>query len=380
MRYIARFVLSVFLGAAVGSLIAQPENDLCSRATPIAIGSTLHNQYNTAASITAAETPLTQPNTCIKSFENDVWYSFSADVSYSYYEIVITPFECSSPAGLQALIIEADDCSATNFRYRACANPYKDDNLRLFLTHVIPAKRYLIYVDGYDGTACGFSIQLIGHTQPFADFERLQHDYTPQNDAPRGETSSELSLQVSYKNNEMQLAWQDNTQSSIRGYVIEHMQGGEENRYGAVIGRIAPQQSAGGGVAFYTFLDTYTPFEENQTHCYRLVRVGADSTLVYSAIACADIEGAVKTFWISPVYEDQQQPKTFVIQYDNKRKQTLTFKVFDQNKKVYKDFSLPNEPKGPNTLTIDMRKFPAGTYYLEVCGKDGCFTRAFDVK
>jgi len=336
----------------------------------------LRGQHNKQATISPEETPKGQPETCIKTFENDVWYQFVGDTAYQWYEVVVEPFECSTPAGLQALIIEAPSCDKETFVYRACANPYKDEPLRLFLRKVHHGAKYYVHVDGYDGTQCDFSISLSGIEEPFVDFSHLQNDYTP---SPVGDAGADTPLlRLETENNEMTLLWEDDTQSNVQGFLVErwYEEFGKQ-AYGGIIGRVAPQQSVGTGTATYSFIDAFTPLAEGIKYCYRLVRVGEEGRAVYGQPVCHIVAHTIVSFSVSPVNEDPEHAGFYVVQYDNRSKQDLTFRILDAEKKELKVLVRAKEPRHASTLTINMAPYPAGVYYLRAEAKEGYFLRQF---
>ncbi|MEL6591130.1 MAG: hypothetical protein AAFQ68_13660, partial [Bacteroidota bacterium] len=155
-------------------------HDQCEAAKIIQPGDFLTAENNQSATTTPSETPEKSPITCIKTFENDLWYRFETQEGYTHYEVIIDPIFCNTPAGLQAMVIKADECDFTTYEYKACVNPYAEEALQMVWREEEAGVNYLIYVDGYDGTQCSFKLRLMGYERDPRDPETIsqqQNDY-----------------------------------------------------------------------------------------------------------------------------------------------------------------------------------------------------------
>jgi hypothetical protein len=353
-----------------------PENDFCNQATLLQVGDQLWGLSNAQATTSLGETPEAQPVTCIKTFENDMWFRFVGDTSYQYYEVLITPRSCATPAGLQALLIEADDCSESEFIYRACVNPYAIRSLKLFLREPRQGQNYFINVDGYDGNICSYDLELIGHRDnPILpqDFLNLTIDYDtgPPWFSPQ-------STDIRFQNNEALLEWSVDAQEAVAMFLVESVWKWHDKEYGRVVGVVQPQNTVGSGLATYRFRDRLTRFEEGQTYCYRIVKVNPQGEREFGESLCVEAR-LIEGFSVSEVLR-RDQTDTYVVLFTNKKRQDLSFRVFDSDQKFLKGLTLKRVKKGSNQVTVDMGPFPAGLYFLEVEGGGEVFRREFGVE
>ena len=178
-----RQLLPLILVSLMGPLFSFSQiipNDLCDRAIPLEFDQLISGQDNSRATTTDLEIPEAQPVSCIKTFENDLWYSFTTVPTLYYYEVEIRPHSCNTPAGLQAMIIRADECSAETFEYKACNNPYAERTLRMYMQETQHSLKHYIYVDGYDGTKCVFDIILRAYEndpRTVDELKKVENDY-----------------------------------------------------------------------------------------------------------------------------------------------------------------------------------------------------------
>lgn len=350
--------------------LAQP-NNACLHALPLAVNQRLSGQSNKEASITPEETPESQPNTCIKSFENDLWYRFYGEKEYQWYEVIVSPLECSTPAGLQALLIASPDCNPAHYRYVGCANPYENTDLRLILRDPVPGTAYLVQVDGYDGTQCDFSITLIGHSETFSDFSALQCDYH------RPTQTLDWNTRISLENNLIQIQWEDDARSDVQGFLVERWHGAAAGPHGAVVARVAPTQMVMGGVVPYQWTDASGGWQNGDTVCYRLVRVLPDLA-EYSEISCFIVNGMISSLFITHPAKSTTQPGSITAQYDNRQRQDITFELLDHHQKPLKSLTRPKDPKGLSSITVNMASYPPGRYFLRTTVKEGVFLHPFE--
>jgi hypothetical protein len=342
-------------------------------ALPLKVGVRMGNQTNKEANTTATETPAMQPVTCIKSFENDLWYRFTGEAAYQWYEVIVEPIECSTPAGLQALLIASRDCDPAHYRYVGCANPYENTNLRLILRDVTPGTPYLVQVDGYDGTQCDFAITLIGHTEPFRDFVALQCDYhQPTN-------TRDWNARLGLVNNAVQLQWEDDATGDVQGFLVERWHASPSGSHGAVEGRVAAIQRVMGGTVPYLWTDASGGWQNGDTLCYRLVRV-LPSGPEYSALACYRVAGMITSLFITPPAILPENPAAVTAQYDNHLRQDITFDLLDSQMKPLKSLKREKVPKGLSSISVSMAPYPPGTYYLRTTVKEGAFLHVFEWK
>lgn len=355
-----------------------PACNICDSAKVIRPGEQLFNIDNQFANVTALETPEGEPVTCIRSFENDLWFSFHTEAGYQFYEINILPLTCNTPAGLQALLIRTDDCDATSFEYVDCHNPYAEAPIRMFLQDSVPGRHYLIYVDGYDGTQCTFNLSLSGHQrnpQTINDIKGRKLDYgnspTPYEPAD---------VEASFINNEVEIIWTARSDEDVTLFLVQRFYQHKPpfKPFGSTIGTVEPVSTVGSSqTTTYSFYHQQE-FREGEEYCYRIVKVDKNLRKSYSDGFCM-IADMAEDFFISPVYPGTEAG-TFVVKTRNFRKQDLVFSVLNAEGELEKQMTLKKEPKRDGSITIDMQGFAPGKYSLKVEGKEEYFLRRFVVE
>ncbi|MEM7374451.1 MAG: hypothetical protein AAF587_38010 [Bacteroidota bacterium] len=358
-------------------LIAQTFlHDHCEHALELVPGQAIPVQNNERASITALETPLPHPQSCIRTFENDLWYAFTSDSSNRVYQVQIDPISCETPAGLQAIILRADDCTASSYQYVACQNPIATESLTLWVEDSSVGNRYLIYVDGYDGNRCTFTLSLTAHpTDPRTseDFSRQQVDYS----IPASTFEPE-EMSVSSLNNEMVISWTTESQNDLSYFLVQTVYKRGAGEYGSLLGKLTPTQAVGSDQSIqYQFRDT-RPLENGVEYCYRIVKLFESGERAYSPSQCSPVKRN-EDFFISPVLTGRESKK-YYIQFTNRKKQNLLFQVLDMQQKELKSMMRAKEPKGDGIINIDMTDFQTGRYYLKVIGKSEFYLRMFVVE
>ncbi|MEZ4826480.1 MAG: hypothetical protein R3C61_09325 [Bacteroidia bacterium] len=366
-----------WLWLAVEWAVAQvPENDFCENALRLQVGEVIHSIDNTTATISTGQIPEGLPITCIQTFENDLWFDFITTDSYRHYQIVISPWECNSPAGLQALIIRADDCSGDRFQYVDCGNPYSEEEIRLFVDDSLLDQHYFIYIDGYDGARCTFQLSLKGFTQnprTGADHRNTDLDYGNSPPAYYPEDPA-----VKFVNNEAEITWRAGSEEDVQLFLVERMVSTSHNGIGKVIGMAEPVTTVGSS-QINSYRVVYSgDFEEKQKYCFRVVKISSTGEKSYSDNFCGEMT-TVDGFYASPVFEGGEND-IFVVALRADKRQELKLAVVSEEGDIVKQtvVKLP-AGKGGN-FEIDMNAFPAGNYSLRIEGRSGFYLRRFQVK
>jgi hypothetical protein len=371
--------LTVLAATTCISLQAQPqslnpENDRCAKALPIQPGQFIIGLDNaTASKGLDLETPAMAEATCIQSVENDMWFEFRTVAGQEWYEVRIIAENCNTPAGLQALLIRADDCNAAKFSYEGCSNKINTDTIKLFLHQPEAGLRYLIWVDGYDGTICEYSVALNARPplSP-ADYRYLRFDYdlAP---APHYELDG---YSGTFTNNEASIRWKAGALDNTALYVVEQLPELSTSPYARIVGFVDPQAMVGVGDAFYEFTDRITPYQQGKRYSYRIVRVATDGSR--SVSETFSITARLSTsFYVAEIKADTE-PATFIAHYINYKKgQSFTLKVIDAQQQVVKEMKLPKEPARDGNITLKMADFPLGTYTFEMSNGKESFRRPF---
>lgn len=351
--------------------------DSCANAYPIAPGETIYGLSNLSANPPIpAETPGTWPETCIPTIENDMWFYFTATAEFTNYTVSISHHGCNSPAGLQALLIQNDDCNAANFDYVACSSTMTEDSIKMYLKSPVPGKRYLIWIDGYDGAVCDYNLHLSGSQDKVSileEFKFTRFDYDeaiPVDYKPEG-------LQSEFLNNEALITWQAATGEDVAFYVVEEEIEGYSS-YRKVLAIMDPKHSVEGVGAWYEFYDR-RPFQKPTRLCYRIIRVDIAGNRHYSESICLDAV-PIQFFYVEDIRKSEAQPGFYEAHYLNRQKrQNYTVQVLDANKSVLKEMILEKIQIQTGVVNIDMREFDPGEYYFRMEADGQYFLRSFTV-
>jgi hypothetical protein len=365
-------LVSTLLHAQPQSLV--PENDRCAKAIELKPGQFIAGLDNvTASKGLEFETPAVTPATCIQSVENDMWFAFSTEAGKEWYEIQIVANTCNTPAGLQALLIRSDDCNAANFSYEGCSNKINTDTIKLFLHQPTAGLRYLIWVDGYDGCFCEFSVA-IKTRSPLSPtdyrFVRFDYDMSP---APPLELQD---VSTSFTNNEMSIRWKADTRDNTALYIIEQLPQVDASPFARIVGFVDPRTLVGAGETEYQFTDRITPFQQGKRYAYRIVRVATDGSRSVSE-TFSILAKLSTSFYLAEIKPDSN-PDTFIAHYINYKKgQTFTLSVKNATQETVKEMKLIKEPARDGNVTLKMADLPPGEYTFHMSNGKEKFQRPF---
>ena len=356
-------------------------NDHCAKAKPIEPGQYLANLSNaTATRGFPFESPDTVPITCIPTLENDLWFKFTTREDMQFYEITIASHACSTPAGLQALLIRSDDCNNKHYIYKGCASKQTMDTIKLFLDEPTPGLNYYIYVDGYDGTVCEFDLWLKGIEKIGPeDYRYLRNDYML-DEPPYGFPDG---FETAFENNQATIRWTASPEEDIAYFVVERWPDlgeiDDRSPYMQVVGMIDPRNRVGSGEMNYEFRDYFTVFQPDMTYTYRLVSVDSEGGRSVSN------EFEIKSEMIKDFFVDDVKPAgekgIFQVYYINrKKKQDFELYVHDEKGEAVKQFKMAKQTALDGLVTIDMSEHPAGRYTFKMGNDKGYFVREFYVE
>lgn len=361
----------------IGNLFSQSlPHDACDQAVLLIPNGELLTATNAQAGTTPSETPSSQPVSCVKTFENDLWYTFTTSKDYSWYKVIIKPTICNSPAGLQAMLIESAYCQADSFVYRSCLNPYEEKPLTMFLEEKRAGVPILVYVDGYDGTECTFTIQL----QAFPTDPRNEADLMIPSSSYFREydiTYEPDNLQAIFTNNEIRLSWEHPTDQEVDFFLVQEVRKfREDQNYATLRQKVPARSTVVADMAQYEFQDIRRILPGTE-RCYRIIAVNSQMRQTYSEISCVKIT-PIEHFFVSPVYPQGEQIMYF--QYRRKKKDDIYFEVLNSREEVVKSYTLDKKSPREGSLTIDMKLFPTGFYQLRATCKGGIYLREFQLE
>jgi hypothetical protein len=355
-----------------------PPHDVCAKAITLDPGDKLSGHTNADATPSLEfETPAIFEETCIQTIENDLWYKFKASEGVALYEIRIVAGFCTTPAGLQALLIKADDCNPAAFIYRGCSNKINTDTIKLYLETPEPGKNYFVWVDGYDGTVCEFDISLHARKGLMAeDYRFLRFDYSLDN----AEIQPLGDLYSTFANNAATITWVAEPDQTPDLYVVELLpeltEVDEASRYARVVGFVDPHHFVGSGRSEYSFTDYVTPFNHAKTYRYRVLSVNADGKRISSQVLEAKAK-IVESFDVREVKPAAEAGK-FTVHYINRKKgQRYEIAVENAHGEQVKHMVFENEPQRDGDITIDMSALPHGEYFFIMSNGREAFRRSF---
>lgn len=383
MPHYLLFILTLVISWSSHGLLAgqgTPTNDACAKAIPIEPGQKISGQNNMSATVGFEfETPATFETTCIQTIENDMWYKFSSEEAYEFYEVVISTAGCNTPAGLQALLIRSDDCNNKHYIYRACANKINTDTIFLYLHEPQAGLNYLIYVDGYDGTMCDFEVELRGKKRLApSDYRNLRFDY--ELDVPV--TYDLPELKTDFLNNQVVIEWEAEADEDISFFFVELLPDlgpdlDDASRYARVVGILEKRAFVDAQRTFYEFRDYITPFQDDKTYSYRIVRIDGQGNRAASSTFSIKSR-MIETFFVADVRETPEKGIYTVHYINRKKKQNYNISVTDSEGKRLKNMTLPKVPLSDGDVKIDMREYDPGIYFFEMSDGKQAFKRQFN--
>ena len=351
---------------------------MCAKAIELASGDRLNGHSNEDATISLDyECPATMEATCIQTIENDIWYKFKAAEDVEMYEVQIIAGFCTTPAGLQALLIKADGCSAAHFVYRGCSNKINTDTIKLFLDAPEAGQNYFVWIDGYDGTVCEFEIALLPRpAKRPADYRFMRFDYASL-DEP---TELQADLDIAFANNAATLHWTADQKEGNSLFIIELLPDLAEldkaSRYARVVGFLEAKNLVGQGRHDYSFTDFVTPYNQDKTYRYRIVLVDEDGKRTVSQTIETKAR-LIENYEVREV-KPAAEPGKYMVHYINRKKgQRFDVSVEDAKGVQVKHMSLDNQPIQDGDISIDMSTFPPGEYYFIMKSGRDSFRRAF---
>jgi hypothetical protein len=343
------------------------------------IGEKIEGLSNAEATLgPESERPAVHPGTCILTLENDMWFSFVTDSAYKRYEVVIVHGGCNTPAGLQALVIHTNGCDAKQFEYKGCSNKQTEDTIRIFFEEPQAGLNYLIYVDGFDGTICQYSLELKGRKDAnlSADqYRNLQNNYDPTN-LPEFDPDN---FNFGFVNNTVEMEWTANSGDEIAYFMVEEYPVWGSSRtvskYTRVLAVVEPVNKVAGGEAHYRFVDSRPAFSDRE-YQYRVVCVMNDGSRKFSPQFSVKAKPFYELF-VGEVKKSPEPGKYMILYINKKNKATYSCDVLDENMNLLKSYTLHKEPVRDGTVTFDMAPFPAGRYFFRMGDGERFFLREF---
>ncbi|MCZ2356736.1 MAG: T9SS type A sorting domain-containing protein [Bacteroidia bacterium] len=338
-----------------------PAHDRCAQAVPLEFGQWRWHESNEFATVgPAIETPKAIPYSCIKTFENDLWYRFSSG-NHLFAEITIVHHLCNTPAGMQAILIENLTCHNQQHKYLACSNLESTDTIKLFAA-LKPQTSYLLYLDGFDGTICDFSIYLNSPLHPNvtpADLQYLKYDFQ---DNPTA--GWQPNYQTEFLNNYTQFLIQDNEIQDIAYYLLEVTTDTMLGFWEITAAHI-PQEITAEKKRFFNLIPGKAGSAPGVRYCFRIVRISKNYEKQISPIICPETQPPIEDFHLG-IPKFNPQTKQYDYLYIIRKKQDYTISLEDETGKVMKQVLLKKEPTGHANGSVNISQYPPGNYYLKM--------------
>lgn len=364
---IYQFLYVIVLGLLmIHPLYAQYDNalphDECSGAQYLPLNEWLHED-NTEATLSDAQSrPAPYPQTCIPTYENDVWYFFESEMPEEY-EIVIVHRICNTPSGLQAILMQSVDCNPQNYKIVACSSRKIADTIKIiFNTSAIPA-RYYLYVDGYGGTTCTYDVILRKQEGASLNPSNLKYNKFYQEFTPCTE-ALHMGAKIIFENNQPKITWKDINPEETGYFAIERILSNSGIRHYEQIGLIKPEQTALGYQDAYSVSDYKTIYKNDDDYAYRIVRYQQDG----SKTCTGEIAGKAKVqneFIVTEV-EPTRQKGIYQVRYMIRKKQKYTMSILNDQLYELKGKPLMNTNVGEYTSNLDLSEYGPGVYYFRL--------------
>jgi|GEM_PF-5825420 len=361
--YLLILVISTILNSSV---FAQYEGSLshdeCTGALRLPLNEWLHED-NTEASLSDAQSrPAPYPETCIPTYENDLWYYFDSEGA-DEFEIIIVHRECNTPSGLQAILIESEDCNPENFKTISCSSRKIADTIKIIFYTAPQPRRYLLYVDGYGGTTCRYDIlfqKQEGASQNPSNmqYNRFYREYTP------CAAAVQILPEVTFENNQPKLIWSDSQSDEVVYYAIERIISHSEFQHFEQVGLIKPEQTALGYQDAFSFSDYVTQYRNEDTYGYRVVRYHRDGMKTCSSELTG--KAKVQNDFIVTEVEPSRQRGIYKVGYMLQKKQKYTIAILNSAFEVLKSKPLAQTEKGEYNSQLDLAEYPPGIYYFKL--------------
>lgn len=348
----------------------SPAHDECFHAL-ILPENTWLSEDNYNATLSSAESrPPKYPATCIQTYENDLWYTFETSES-AEYQITIVHQTCNTPAGLQSLLIQADECTPEKYRIISCSNKKIADTIKLFFVSASTPQNYLLYIDGYDGTLCSFDLQLKKEPGALSNPGNLKYNRFYSDSALCNEKN--MSLLVRFENNKPVLSWKDQDVENTGTYVVERVLTPFSFER---VAALKPQQNAAGFQEEYIWTDYTSNLGNEEEYAYRIIKLSTDGEKECSETTMGKAEITQAFYVTEPMYTGKTG--IYQVNYTIKKKQDYVIALLDQDFNILKAKELRNMPVGGSFSQLDLNPYPSGTYYFRMSAGKNQFIRKIE--
>ncbi len=337
----------------------KPVNDDCANPILLKMNEWLNYQTNAFATIHKNELPPPVPYSCINTFENDLWYLIESLTLKKPIQIIIYPFLCNTPAGVQVILYGHYDCKNLSENFIACATKDIGDTIRFIIPNPSDYPKLMLYVDGFDGTICQFNVGLfeLSNYLPFDFCKYLRFDYVKRN------PNWKQPLEFINQNNQIKIRWVHEN-PDILGYGLQIKM---QNGYKTLSCFNAHN---------YTFVNQnfmeylFNPDQlDTEKKCFRLL-VYYQNQIYTTSDYCIDPK-VIKDFWVSPP-KPTSNPVEFIYIYKVNKAQKAQIRLKNSEGNIFKTKEIKLK-KGNFEGNISLQGLPKGNYFFEFCVEKDCF-------
>ncbi len=336
----------------------KPINDDCNSPISLNVNEWLKAQFNENATINKNELPPPVPNSCINTFENDLWYSLKTENITKPLEIIIYPFLCNTPAGVQAILYSEYDCKNLSQNFIACATKDVGDTIRFIVQNPNQYSKLMLYIDGFDGTICQFTLGVfeLKDYHPFDFCKYLRFDYLPRN------PDWKQPLFLDTQNNRIKIQW-SHENPEVLGYAIQiKMQKGYKT-----LSCFNAENYAFINQNFMEYI--YNPDQlDSEKKCFRLL-VYSKNQIMTTSDYCIEPK-VVKDFWVSPPKPVSKNEFSYIYKVQKPQKGVIRLKDASGSIIKFKELKLL---KGNFEGTVTINDLPEGNYFFEFCIENDCY-------
>ncbi len=337
----------------------NPINDNCYYPIPLKINEWLKDQNNQFASINKNELPPAVPNSCINTFENDLWYSIETQNAQKPLQIIIYPFLCNTPAGVQSILYSSYDCKNLSQNFIACATKDVGDTIKFNIHNPQQYSKLMLYIDGFDGTICQFTIGVfeLEEYHPFDFCKYLRFDYL--NRTPNWKQP----LQINSHNNQLKIQW-THENPDILGYALQiKMQNGYKT-----LSCFNAQNYTFANQNFLEYI--FNPDQlDSEKKCFRLLAYYKNDIWT-SSDYCVEPK-VINNFWVSPP-KPSSQSNEYSYVYKVFKNQKATIRLKNSKGEIVKSKNITLK-KGSFEGNINIAGLPKSDYFFEFCVDNECF-------
>jgi len=335
----------------------RPINDDCRTPLTLPINQWIE-QSNHDATLNFNELPPAVPFSCINTFENDLWYQINTTNLKQPIRIILYPYQCNTPAGVQSILYSTYNCKELNKNILYCFTKDVGDTIQFIIPEPQLYENLMLYVDGFDGNICQFKIGvfILEEYHPFDFCKYMRFDYLDR--LPNWKQP----LLFNTQNNRIHIQWTHES-PDILGYAVQIKM---KNGY-KTLSCFNAQNYTFANQNFMEYL--FNPDQlDTQKVCFRLLAFYKNEIMT-SSDYCTQPK-VIKNFWVSNPKLIQPNEYLYIYKFNKSQKATIRLKNSQGEIVKSKVFKVS---KGNFEDTISLQGLPKSNYIFEFCVDSDCF-------